>query len=62
MNKEKNKIGLSKSSLSDLPDDQSMINSLSLRNLLRLNRIARNMHIGKVNRIILGNKRSTYEI
>ena len=61
--KEENKIiGFIKIFFSDLPDVPSMINSLSFRSLLRLNSIARNMHIGKVNRIILGNKRTTYEI
>tara|TARA_B100000989_G_C19200716_1_gene327646 strand:+ start:225 stop:446 length:222 start_codon:yes stop_codon:yes gene_type:complete len=54
-------IGFIRIFFSDFPEVPSMINSLSLRSLLRLNSIARNIHIGKVNRIILGNKRITYE-
>jgi hypothetical protein len=58
--KEENKIiGFIKIFFSDFPEVPSIINSLSLRSLFRLNRIAKNTHIGKVNRVILGNKRTT---
>ena len=61
--KEENKIiGFINIFFSDFPEVPSMINSLSLRSLFKLNSIARNIDIGKVKRIILGNKRTTYEI
>ena len=61
--KEENKIiGFIKIFFSDLPEVPSIISSLSLRSLFRLNRIDKNTHIGKVKRIIFGNRRITYEI
>jgi hypothetical protein len=61
--KEENKIiGFIKIFFSDLPEVPSIISSLSLRSLFRLNRIDKNIHIGKVKRIIFGNRRITYEI
>ena len=61
--REENKImGFIKIFFSDFPEVPRIINSLSLRSLFKLNSIARNIHIGKVNRIILGSKRTTYEI
>ena len=61
--KEENKIiGFIKIFFSDLPEVPSIISSLSLRSLFRLNRIAKNTHIGKVKRIIFGKRRITYEM